>query len=139
MDQAIGRSRGRQPTKIHAVVDAAGKAVTLSLTSGQRADITEVNPLLDEVDPEAIIADNAYDADSLIKKLEERQITPVILSKKNRRHPRKTSFSFYKKRNIIERFFAKLKQFRGVATRYDKLKATFLAIVQLVATVLGLN
>lgn len=139
MDQAIGRSRGGLTTKIHAIVDAAGKAVALSLTPGQRADITEAEPLLNEVDPAAFIADKAYDADPLIEKLEEQEITPVIPSKKNRICPRKTLFSIYKKRNIIERFFARLKQFRGIATRYDKLKSTFIAAVQLVAAILGLN
>ncbi len=101
--------------------------MALSLTPGQRADITEAEPLLDEVDPEAFIADKAYDADPLIEKLEARGIIPVIPSKKNRRNPWKILFSLYKKRNIIERFFASLKQFRGIATRYDKLKSTFLA------------
>ena len=68
MDQAIGRSRGGLTTKIHAIVDAAGKPVALSLTPGQRADITEAEPLLDEVDPEAFIAHKAYDADPLKEK-----------------------------------------------------------------------
>ncbi|GBR07686.1 transposase [Acetobacter oeni LMG 21952] len=138
-DQAIGRSRGGLTTKMHAVVDAAGKAVALSLTPGQRADITEAEPLLDEVDPEAFIADKAYDADPLIDKLEEREIAPVIPSKRNRRNPRKISFSQYKNRNIIERFFARLKHFRGIATRYDKLKSTFLAAVQLASAIIGIN
>ena len=113
--------------------------MALSLTPGQRADITEAEPLLDEVDPEVFIADKAYDAGPLIEKLEERGITPVIPSKKNRIFPRKTRFSIYKKRNIIERFFATLKQFRGIATRYDKLKSTFIAAVQLVSAVIGAN
>ncbi len=120
-------------------MDAAGKAVALSLTPGQRADITEAAPLLDEVDPAAFIADKAYDADPLIEKIEERQITPVIPSRKNRRDPREISFRLYKNRNIIERFFARLKQFRGIATRYDKLKSTFLAAVQLVSAIIGIN
>lgn len=95
--------------------------------------------MLDEIDPKVFIADKAYDADPLIEKLEERGITPVIPSKKNRICPRKTRFSIYKKRNIIERFFARLKQFRAIATRYDKLKSTFIAAVQLVSAILGLN
>ncbi|WP_338111341.1 IS5 family transposase [Novacetimonas pomaceti] len=138
-DQAIGRPRGGLTSKIHAIVDAAGKAVALSLTPGQRADITEAASLLDEVDPAAFIADKAYDADPLIEKIEERQITPVIPSRKNRRDPRKISFQLYKNRNIIERFFARLKPFRGIATRYDKLKSTFLAAVQLVSAIIGIN
>ncbi|OUL65775.1 transposase [Acetobacter senegalensis] len=113
--------------------------MALALTPGQRADITEADTLLDEIDPEAFIADKAYDADPLIEKLEERQITPVIPSRRNRRHPRKIHFSLYKKRNEIERLFARLKQFRGIATRYDKLKSTFLAAVQLVSTIIKIN
>ncbi|QHC37341.1 IS5 family transposase [Komagataeibacter xylinus] len=138
-DQASGRSRGGLTSKIHAIVDAAGKAVALSLTPGQKADITEAGPLLDEVDPATFIADKAYDANLLIETLEARKITPVIPSRKNRRHPRKISFQFYKNRNIIERFFARLKQFRGIATRYDKLKSTFFAAVQLVSAIIGIN
>ncbi|AXN01845.1 hypothetical protein CJF59_14640 (plasmid) [Acetobacter pomorum] len=107
MDQATGRSRGGLTTKIHVIVDAAGKAAALSLTPGQRADITEAEPLLDEVDPEVFIADKAYDADPLIEKLEERGVTPVIPSKKNRRNPRKILFSLYKKRNIIDALFSR--------------------------------
>jgi transposase len=110
--------------------------VALSLTPGQSADITEADTLLNVVDPEVFIADKAYDADPLIEKLEERQITPVIPSRRNRRHPRKIRFSLCKKRNEIERFFARLKQFRGIATRYDKLKSTFLAAVQLVSAII---
>ncbi|WP_167400371.1 transposase [Gluconacetobacter entanii] len=69
----------------------------------------------------------------------EKPQAPVIPSKKNCIHPRNIHFSIYKNQNIIERFFARLKQFRDIATRYDKLKSTFLAAVQLVATVIGIN
>ncbi|PYD55536.1 hypothetical protein CFR75_16000 [Komagataeibacter xylinus] len=93
----MGRSRGRPTSKIHAIVDAAGKAIALSLTSLQKADITEAEPLLDEVDPKTFIADKAYDADPLIEKIEERQITPVIPSGKNRCNPRKNQLSALQK------------------------------------------
>ena len=69
--------------------------MALSLTPGQRADITEAEPVLDNVDLEAFIADKAYDADPLIEKLEARQITPVIPSRKNRRNPRKISVALF--------------------------------------------
>ncbi|WP_173584871.1 IS5 family transposase [Acetobacter musti] len=138
-DQAIGRSRRGLTTKIHAVVDASGKAAILSLTPGQRADITEAEPLLDEVEPKAFIADKADDADPFIKKLKERQITVAIPSRRSRRNPRKISSQLYKNRNIIERLSVRLKQFGGVATRYDKLKSTFIAAMQLVSAIIGLN
>ncbi|MBV0886955.1 IS5 family transposase [Komagataeibacter oboediens] len=138
-DRAIGRPHGGLTSKIYAIVGAAGKAVALSLTPGQRADITKAAPLLDEVDPKAFIADRAYEADPLIEKLEERQISPVIPSRKNRRDPRKLSFRLYKNRNIIERLFARLEQFRGIATRYDRLKSTFFAALQPVSAIIGIN
>jgi transposase len=97
-DQAIGRSRGGLTTKIHAVVDALGNPVALSITPGQAADMTQAVPLIDEVEPEAIIADKGYDSDALVDTLEERGITPVIPSKANRKEPRKTDFALYRER-----------------------------------------
>ena len=95
-DQAIGRSRGGLTTKIHAIVDALGNPVALSLTPGQAADITQAAPLLDQVEPAAFLADKGYDADALIETLEERGITPVIPPKANRRMQRKTDFALYR-------------------------------------------
>lgn len=108
--------------------------MALSLTPGQAADINQAVPLLDEVvsEPEALLADKGYDSDALVETLEKRGITPVIPPKANRRAPRKTDFALYRERNLVERFFCKLKQYRAIATRYDKLANTFLAAVALV-------
>ncbi len=95
--------------------------------------------MLEEVEPDAFLADKAYDSDALIDKLEQRGITPVIPSKANRREPRKTDFALYRERNLVERFFCKLKQFRAISTRYDKLANTFLAAVALVCVLFWLN
>jgi transposase len=126
-------------TKIHAVVDALGNPVALSLTPGQAADITQAEPLLDAIEPEAVIADKGYDCDALVGKLEERGITPVIPPKANRKEPRETDFALYRERNLVERFFNTLKQYRGIATRYDKLASTFLTGVLLVCVLIWLN
>ena len=126
-------------TKIHAVVDALGNPVALSLTPGQAADITQAEPLLEKVEPEALLADKGYDSDAFVETLEKRGVTPVIPSKANRREPRKTDFALYCERNLVERFFNKLKQYRGVATRYDKLANTFLTGVLLVCVLIWLN
>jgi transposase len=126
-------------TKIHAIVDALGNPVALSLTPGQAADITQAQPLLEKVEPEALLADKGYDSDAFIETLENRSVTPVIPSKANRKNPRKTDFALYCERNLVERFFNKLKQYRGVATRYDKLANTFLAGVSLVCVLIWLN
>ena len=113
--------------------------MALSLTPGQAADITQAAALLDQVEPEAFLADKGYDSDALIQTLEERDITPVIPSKANRRQARKTDFALYRERNLVERFFNKLKHFRAIATRYDKLARNFLGAVQLACAIILLN
>lgn len=126
-------------TKIHVIVDALGNPVTLSLTPGQASDLGQAQPLLQDVDPQAFLADKAYDADALIQALEARQITPVIPPKANRIVQRQCDFALYRERNLVERFFNKLKHFRAIATRYDKLARNFLAAVQLAAAIILLN
>jgi transposase len=86
-----------------------------------------------------LIADKAYDADPLIDSLAEREITPVIPLKANRKIKRHCDFALYRERNFIERFFNKIKHFRAIATRYDKLAINFLASVQLVSAIILLN
>ena len=95
--------------------------------------------MLDQVEPEAFLADKGYDSDALVETLQERGITPVIPSKANRKQPRKTDFALYRERNLVERFFCKLKQYPAIATRYDKLANTFLAAVALVCVLFWLN
>ena len=121
------------------VADALGNPVAISLTPGQASDLGQAEPLLDGIDPQAFLADKAYDADALIDRLEARQITPVIPPKANRLVQRPTDFALYCERNLIERFFNNLKQFRAIATRYDKLASTFLAAIQFVAAFILLN
>jgi len=120
-------------------VDALGNPVALSLTPGQAHDITQAVPLLNKVEPRAFLADKGHDADALVATLEERGITPVIPSKTNRKKPRKTDFALYRERNLVERFFGKIKQYRAISTRYDKLANTFLAAVALVCVLLWIN
>jgi transposase len=90
-----------------------------------------------DTNPGAVIADKAYDADALIDKRTEQGVTPVILPKDNRKDKRECAL--YCERNLIERFFNKIKHFRAIATRYDKLARNYLAAVQLVAAMILLN
>lgn len=113
--------------------------MALSLTPGQAHDITQAVPLLDHVVPGALLADKGYDSDALVAALELRGIAPVIPSKANRKQPRDTDFALYREHNLVERSFCKIKQYRAIATRYDKLTNTFLAAVVLVCIVLWLN
>ena len=78
-------------------------------------------------------------ADSLIDTLDEREIIPVIPPKANRKVKRDCDFVLYCERNLVERFFNKIKHYRGIATRYDELARNFLAAVQLVAAIILLN
>ena len=109
------------------------------LTAGQIHDLACAQDLIENADPEALIADKAYDADPLIDSLAEREITPVIPPKSNRKAKRDCDFALYRERNLIERFFNKIKHFRAIATRYDKLARNFLAAVQLVSAIILLN
>jgi transposase len=109
------------------------------LTPGQAHDLACAEALIDEADPEALIGDKAFDADPFIDTLTERGITPVIPPKANRKTPRACDFALYCERNLIERFFNKLKHFRAIATRYDKLARNFLAGIQLACALILLN
>ena len=121
------------------MVDALGNPIGFSLTPGQASDLSQAGPLLAQVDPRAVLADKAYDADALIEDLEARRITAVIPPRANRLVQRPCDFALYRERNLVERFFSKLKNFRAIATRYDKLARNFLAGVKLVATLILLN
>jgi transposase len=123
-------------TKIHALVDALGNPVEAMLSPGQDHDLTCAQPLIEAVDPGALIADKAFDADAV---LDDRAIIPVIPSKSNRKTPRPCDFTLYRERNLVERFFNKLKHFRAIATRYDKLAKIFLAGVHLACAAILLN
>ena len=126
-------------TKVHALVDALGNPCSLMLTPGQDHDLTCAHALLENADPGALLGDKAYDADSFIESLNQRAITPVIPPKANRKVKRDCDFALYCERNLVERFFNKIKHYRAIATRYDKLARNFLAAVQLVAAIILLN
>jgi transposase len=116
-----------------------GNPVELMLTPGQAHDLTCAEPLIEAADPGALLADKAYDADTLIDTLKRRDITPVIPPKANRKVQRACDYALYCERNLVERFFNKLKHFRAIATRYDKLARNFLAGVQLASAMILLN
>ena len=105
----------------------------LLLGPGQRQDITRAHALIEGLAPGAVIADKGYDADHLREAIDTAGAEPVIPAKSNRKQPRPYDEALYKERNLIERFFNKLKQFRRVATRYDKLLATYEGFVQIAA------
>src|SRR3954454_3757438 len=139
-DQAIGRSQGGLTTKIHATVDALGNPVGFPLTGGQAHDLVGADALLPELEAETLIADKAFDSDErVLEPLADARKTVVIPPRKTRKAPRAFDKDLYKARHLIENVFAKLKQFRAIATRYDKTAQCFLAGMHLAATAIWLN
>jgi transposase len=150
-EQALGRSRGGFSTKLHLRCDARGRPVVLHLTGGQRHDLIGVGPLFGQGvlrtgrrgrprwKPEAVIADKAYSAAWLLDVLRRKGITPVIPSRSDQPENPDFDREAYRGRNLIERLVGQLKQFRRVATRYDKLDPHYLAFVQIASIVLWLR
>ena len=131
---AIGASRGGRTTKIHALTDDFGRPVAFALTPGNVHDLTGARAVLDIVRPRRrLLADRAYDARSLRDWLEERGAQAVIPPNPTRKHPHAYNKRAYRARNLIERMFCRLKDFRRVATRYDKLARNFLSAVLIAA------
>jgi len=133
---AIGRSRGGRTTKIHALTDDRGRPLAFQLTPGNTHDLDGARALLAIVPcPSRLLADRAYDARSLRDWLAQRGTEAVIPPNPTRKHPHAYDATAYKRRNLIERMFCRLKDFRRIATRYDKLARNFLAGVLIAAAV----
>lgn len=128
----MGRSRGGLTTKIHALVDASGLPITLKLTEGQAHDGRSASDMLGSlVAGNILLADRAYDSDVLRQTLAERGAWANVKPMPQRRNVPAFSAFLYRYRNLVERFFNKLKHFRAVATRYDKTPENYLASVKL--------
>ena len=136
----MGRSRGGLTTKIHAVVDALGRPIRLMLTAGQVHDSHGARELLIDLDNGTIVlGDKAYDADWIRAQIKEQGAVANIPNKANRTHRYRWKKALYRERNLIERFFNRIKHYRRVATRYEKLGANFLAMIQLAVVRLWLR
>jgi transposase len=127
-------------TKIHTLVDALGNPLDFFLTGGQAHDLAGADQLLPTMDAEMLIADKAFDADErVLAPLAASGTGAVIPPKANRAIKRDCDRDLYKARHLIENFFARLKQFRAIATRYDKTARNFLAAIHLAAAIVWLN
>ena len=134
--QAIGVSRGGRNTKVHALSDGFGRPLAFALTEGQAADCRAADLLLPLIPAGALVmADRGYDTNAVRHAIESRGATPNIPPKMNRLWKPCFSRVLYRDRNAIERMFGRLKDFRRIATRYDKLAVNFLAAVYLAAAV----
>jgi transposase len=128
-EQELGRSKGGFSSKLHAACDALGNPVRFFVTAGQRSDYIKALDLVKGRKMEALIADKGYDADYMVKAANDAKAEAVIPSRARRKAPREYDEELYKERNLIERMFNKLKHFRRVATRYDKLDIAYLGFV----------
>ena len=136
-----GRSTGWQPgygghkrglnSKIHLAVDAHGMPVRVVITAGTTADCTQASTLIDGLDAEHLLADRGYDTDAIVDKAAAQQMNVVIPPKKNRIQQRQYDKALYRLRHLVENAFLHLKRWRGIATRYAKNTASFLAAVQI--------
>lgn len=131
----MGRSRGGLTTKIHAVVDANGNPIALKLSEGEAHDGRSADGLLDTVgEGQILLADRGYDSDALRAAIASRGAWANIEPTPNRVNIPAFSPLLYRYRNLIERFFSKLKHFRAIATRFEKHDANYLALVKLAAS-----
>jgi transposase len=135
-DRAIGRSRGGLTTKLHAAVDALGNPIRFIVTPGERNDITQAHALIDGLPAVHVLADTAYDADHFRDAIAAAKAQAVIPFSRSRSAVSNHDRHVYKERNLVERFFNKLKHFRRIATRYEQTARAFLSMVQLVAVVI---
>ena len=139
-DEAIGRSRGGNTTKIHLAVDSDGLPVHFELSAGQVSDISRAEPLLDGAPvSEYVMADKGYDSQALREHSEARGSQPVIPRRKN--NPRGNEgmdWCLYKYRHLVENMFARIKHFRAISTRYDKLERNFASMLALAFVIVWL-
>lgn len=135
--QALGRSRGGFGTKIHAAVSEGGRLLSVSFTGAERSDIGQAETLLSavRVRHSAVVGDKGYDSDQFVQAIEATGSVAVIPSRRGRLHPRPLDESLYRFRNVVERFFGRIKQLRRIATRYDKTADSFAGFFFVAVTV----
>jgi transposase len=118
-------------TKLHLAVDAHGMPVRIIATEGTRADCSEAASLIEGIDAEHLIADKGYDSDAVIRQARSQGMQAQIPPRKNRKEPRDYDKHLYRQRHQVENAFLHLKGWRGIATRYAKNLASFLASAQI--------
>ena len=138
-DQCLGRSRGGFSTKIHIAADALGNAVRFILTGGERHDMTQAEALIENLSAEHLIADKGYDSADFVLKLNVLGMIAVIPSRITRQSQRQIDWHLYKERHLIENQIGKLKHFRRVFSRFDKLAKNYLSFIHFASTIIWLR
>lgn len=138
-DQALGRSRGGLSTKIHMAVRGLGCPVRFIITAGHRGDAPQADGLIEGMAAQVVMADPAYDSDRLRKAIAAKGAVAVIPNNPSRARKHPLDKHLYAQRHLIECCFSKLKQFRRVATRFEKTAKHYLAVITIAAIVLWLR
>ena len=137
--QSLGRSRGGFSTKIHLATDALGNALRFILTGGERNDITQAEALVKDFVAEHVLADKGYDSAAFVSRLKEQNAEAVIPSRATNKVQREIDTHLYKERHLIENQIGKLKHFRRVFSRFDKLAKNYLSFIYFARAVIWLR
>lgn len=126
-------------TKIHLLCDALGCPLRFLLTGGEVHDVTQAEALLEDQSGRYVIADKGYDSSALVEQINGKDMVAVIPPRSNRKTPRAYDKHLYKERNVIERTFNKLKNLRRIATRFERTKINFMALLHVASIMLWLR
>ena len=137
--QALGRSRGGFSTKVHTSVDALGNPLRFRLTAGQRHDITQAEALVIDLESEHVIADRSYDSDDFVQFIITSGAIPVIPPRSNRKDLREYDEYLYQERHLVECFINKIKHYRRIFSRYEKLDSRYLGFLHFAGALIWLR
>ncbi len=137
--QALGRSRGGFSTKVHVTVDGLGNPLRFRLTAGQQHDVTLAEEMIADLPFDYVIADRGYAAHDFRSQILASGAQPVIPPKKNARDPHDYDSWLYRERHLVECFIGKIKHFRRVFSRFDKLASRFLGFLHLTGSLIWLR
>ena len=138
-DQALGRSRGGFSTKLHLSADGLGQTLRCRLTAGQASDIKQAPALVEGCECQVVIGDKAYDSDAFVSMLAAQGVTAVIPPRAKRKEPRAYDEHLYQERHLIECLINKLKHYRRVFSRFDKLSKNYLSFVYFASALIWLR
>ena len=139
LEQALGRSRGGFSTKIHITVDGLGNPLRLRLTGGHRHDMTQAEALIDGFDFDHLLADRGYAAQPFVELVLAQGMEPVIPPHQRANKTREYDRWLYRERHLVECFINKIKHYRRVFSRFDKLASRYLGFVQFVSALIWLR
>jgi transposase len=137
--QALGRSSGGFTTKIHALVDALGNPLKFILTPGQASEIHQAAKLIEGIKGANILGDKIFDCTHVLNQILSQECVPVIPCRSNRLLQRQVDYHLYKERHLIEFFFSKIKHFRRIFSRFDKMAIAYMAFLSFASSIIWLK